>query len=143
VIAVITYYLLSKTVFGRYVYSVGANEDIAWLSGIKTANIRLKSFILMGFLGSVAGVVLASRLNYARVYVGSNYLFDALTAVILAGTDIRGGKGNIPSTIVGVLIIGILGNIFILAGLSYAFQQFAKGLILITAVLVNVFYRQD
>ncbi len=113
------------------------------MAGIKTANIRMGTFIIMGMFGSISGVVLASRLAHARAFVGSSLLFDSLTVVILAGTDINGGKGSIPRTIVGVLVIGLVGNIFLLAGMGYEVQQLAKGLILIAAILINIFYRKD
>ena len=118
ILAIFSYLLLSKAVFGQYVFSIGSNEQISWLAGIKTANIRMGTFIIMGMFGSISGVVLASRLAHARAFVGSSLLFDSLTVVILAGTDINGGKGSIPRTIVGVLVIGLVGNIFLLADVA-------------------------
>jgi ribose/xylose/arabinose/galactoside ABC-type transport system permease subunit len=143
VIALFSYFVLSKSRFGKYVYSIGCNEQISWVSGIKVDNVRLGTFIIMSVFAAIAGIVLASRLTGARAYDGTVYLFDALTAVILGGVSLKGGRGGIGNTIIGVLVIGVLGNIFILLGMDYSFQQFTKGFILILAILINIFFRRS
>ena len=142
VIALFSYLLLNKTKFGKYVYCVGSNENMSWVAGIKVGNVKLGTLIIMGGFAAITGIILGSRLSGDRPYMGTLYLFDPIIAVILGGTSLKGGKGSIGNTIIGVIVIGVIANIFILLGIEYAIQQFVKGLILIVAILINIFFQK-
>jgi ribose/xylose/arabinose/galactoside ABC-type transport system permease subunit len=143
ILAIVSYIILSKTTVGKYVYATGADDEIAWVVGIKTKKVRLLTFIISGVFCSIAGIILASRMGGSQAFTGSFYLFDAITAVILGGASLSGGKGSIGKTIAGVLVVGILANILVYTGYSWASQQFFKGLLLILAILINTFLNVD
>jgi len=133
----ILWFLLEKTVFGSKVYSIGGNEDVAKLSGIKTDRAKVAIYSIVGACAALAGIILASRLNSAQPQLGSGFELDAIAAVVIGGTSLSGGKGKISGTIIGVLLIGILGNGLNLLGVSSEFQQIVKGAVILLAVLVD------
>jgi inositol transport system permease protein len=134
----ISWMLLNKTKFGRYVYAVGGNQKAALASGINTDRILMKAFILNGVLCAVAGIVFMSRVNSGQPAGGLSYEFDAITAVVVGGTSLMGGTGTITGTIVGALIIGVINNILNLLNVSSYWQQIIKGLIIAVAVILDV-----
>ncbi|MBM3712034.1 MAG: ABC transporter permease, partial [Actinobacteria bacterium] len=105
--------LLNKTRFGKYIYAVGGDEAISWVAGIKTGNVRLTVFIIAGFCAAVAGMIFASR-NESAVISGGAYWqnqFDAVTAVVVGGGSISGGRGSLVKTLLGILILAFLRNL--------------------------------
>ncbi|MDR3342216.1 MAG: ABC transporter permease [Treponema sp.] len=130
--------LLNKTVFGRHIYAVGGNENAAIASGIRTKRIVLKAFLLDGFMTAVAGVIFMSRMNSGQPAAGVSYEFDAITAVVVGGTSLSGGSGTIVGTIIGAVIVGIINNILNLSNVNTYWQQIAKGLIILVAVIADV-----
>jgi ribose/xylose/arabinose/galactoside ABC-type transport system permease subunit len=133
----ITYLLLNHTRFGRYIYSVGSNEEASRLSGIRTNQIKMSVYIISGFLASLAGIVLSSRVAAAETTAATGWSLDALAAVIIGGTSLRGGQGGILNTVLGIFLIGVLNNGMILMNVPSYYYQFAKGLIIIIAVLID------
>jgi inositol transport system permease protein len=138
ILFVITWILLNKTCFGRYVFAVGGNENAAVASGIKSKTIVLKAFILDGALASVAGVVLMSRINSGQPAAGVGYEFDAITAVVVGGTSLAGGSGSIAGTVMGAIIVGIINNVQNILNINTYWQQIVKGLIILLAVIMDM-----
>ena len=137
-IVCISWVLLNKTKFGRYVYAVGGNTKAALASGINTDRVIIKAFIFNGVLVAIAGIVLMSRINSGQPAGGLGYEFDAITAVVVGGTSLMGGTGTITGTVVGAMIIGVINNILNLLNVSSYWQQIIKGLIIALAVILDV-----
>ena len=131
------WFLLSRTVFGRHVYATGGNVEAAALSGVKTDRVQILVYGLSGVMSAVAGVILTSRLDSAQPTAGDGYELDAITAVVLGGTSLAGGRGWIFGTLVGALLIGVLNNGLNLLGVSAFYQQVIKGTVILLAVLLD------
>lgn len=127
--------VLKRTVFGRYVYSIGGNAEAARLSGIKVDRIKVYVYMLAGITSAIAGIVLASRVSVGDPYMGRGYELDAIAAAVIGGTSLAGGIGGLGGTVAGVLIITIMNNLLNLLNVSPFIQQFVKGLIIIAAVI--------
>jgi ribose transport system permease protein len=134
---VLFWFLLTKTVFGRHVYATGGNEEAAKLSGVKTDGVQIVVYTISGAMAALAGVILTSRLDSAQPTAGAGYELDAITAVVLGGTSLSGGRGWIFGTLVGALIIGVLNNGLNLLGVSSFYQQVIKGSVILVAVLLD------
>ena len=131
------WFLLSMTVFGRHVYATGGNITAAELSGIITNKITILVYTLAGFLSGFAGIVLSSRVMSGSPAMGQGYELDAIAAVVIGGTKLTGGVGTIAGTIIGALIIGVMNNGLDLLNVSSYWQQVAKGLIILLAVMLD------
>jgi ribose transport system permease protein len=131
------WFLLAKTVFGRHLYATGGNAEAANLSGVKTDRIQLLAYTISGATAAAAGVILTSRLNSAEPTAGAGYELDAITAVVLGGTSLSGGRGRISGTLVGALLIGVLNNGLNLLGVPAFYQQVVKGAVILIAVLLD------
>jgi ribose/xylose/arabinose/galactoside ABC-type transport system permease subunit len=134
--------LLTRTVFGRHILAVGGNTVASRFSGIRDSNIVMGTFIISGGLTAVAGIILGSRLMAAQNYLGQGYEFEVIAGVILGGTSLQGGEGNIFKAFIGILIIGILRNGFLLLGLPYYFQWVAQWVIVVGVVWIDVASRR-
>ncbi|GAA0591701.1 ribose ABC transporter permease RbsC [Virgibacillus siamensis] len=136
IMTVLTYVLMHKTRFGRYVYAIGSNEKAALLSAIRIDRVKLLVYSLAGLYVGVAAIIETSRLNsISSSSSGMLYELDAIAAVIIGGTRMTGGRGKIIGTFFGVLILGILSNMMNLMNISPHLQGFVKGLIIIVAVV--------
>ncbi|WP_070000075.1 ribose ABC transporter permease [Cellulosilyticum sp. I15G10I2] len=133
----ISYYILKHTRFGRYIYAMGGNEEATKLSGINVDLVKIYVYALSGALAALAGIIVTARLSSAQPQAGAGYELDAIAAVVLGGTSLAGGNGNIFGTIVGALIIGILNNSLNLMNVSSYYQLLAKGLVILIAVLLD------
>lgn len=138
VVAAICAVILKKTVYGARIYAVGSNAVNARFSGINSAGIIVSVYTISGLLTGLASVVMCARIMSAQPKMGAGYEFTALTAVVLGGLSIKGGKGNILGTLIGVLILGIIDNSFTILGLDPNLQYVVKGLILIVAVAIQM-----
>ena len=136
VIAVI-YFVMYKTRFGRYVYATGGNYQAAEWSGIKTERIKIMVFLIAGLLNGFAAIILAGRLGGGLPAAGDGAEMDVITAVVLGGTSMSGGKGKLWGVIIGVLIIGILTNGLTMMGVSTYWQEVVKGAIILIAVIMD------
>lgn len=130
------YVLLNHTPLGRYVYSVGSNEEAALLSGLPVRGVKVFVYMMSGMLAALAGVILAGRLNSAQPTAGASFEFDAIAAVIVGGTSFTGGVGSIWGTLVGVLIIAVVNNALNLMNVSAFYQDITKGLVIALALLL-------
>lgn len=135
IVFMLFYILLNKTTFGRKIYAVGSNEKAAKLSGINTSNVKMMAYIISAVTATIAGMILISRLNSAQPTLGVGYELDAIAATAIGGTSMEGGRGKITGTLLGVLIIAVLGNGMNLLGVSSYFQAVVKGLVILFAVL--------
>jgi len=119
------------------VYAVGGNERAAVLSGVNSKNVKLWVYAISGILSAIGGLIVTARLDSAQPNAGLSYELDAIAAAVIGGTSLSGGKGTILGTVVGSLIMGILNNGLVLAGVSPFWQQVAKGFIIILAVIAE------
>lgn len=131
------WFVLTRTVFGRHVYATGGNSEAAKLSGVNTDRVQILVYTLSGAMAALAGVILTSRLDSAQPTAGAGYELDAITAVVLGGTSLAGGRGWIFGTLVGALLIGVLNNGLNLMGVSAFYQQVVKGSVILLAVLLD------
>ena len=130
--------IMNKMPFGRYVYSIGSNEEAAVISGINTDRVKIMVFILSGLCAGLGGVIVASRMNSGQPTAATGLELEVLTAIVLGGVSTVGGKGNLSGVIVGVLIIGMLQNWLILMNVEYFYQLVIKGTVLIAAVAFDM-----
>ncbi|MDF2677313.1 MAG: ribose transporter permease [Bacillota bacterium] len=136
-IFIIAFYILTHTRIGRYIYATGSNEEATLYSGIKTDKVKLFVYAFSGMMAALAGILITARLGSAQPTAGGGYELDAIAAVVLGGTSMAGGIGTIAGTAVGALIIGILNNALNLMQVSSYYQDVAKGLVILIAVLLD------
>lgn len=134
--------VLSYTNFGQYLMATGANEGAAVLSGIRTLWIKVASFIIVGTTAALGGVVLGSRVKNLDPTAGIGYEFEIITAVVLGGTSLLGGKGSVLNTVAGVLILILIANAMTLLNISHHYQLVIRGLILVGSVALDASSRR-
>ncbi len=137
IVAIIGHLLLSHTRFGRYVYTIGDNEEAARLCGINVKLVKTGVYAFGGAIMAIAGIVLASRLSSGSPNAGTGSELDAIAAVVLGGTNLFGGEGKISGTLMGVAIISILNNGLNLLNVSSYNQLMIKGVVILLAVWLN------
>lgn len=137
IIFLIGSYFLTKTATGKYLIATGADKKAASLSGVKTNLIILLPFIITGILAGISAIIFVSRINSTIAYAGRGMEFQVITAVVLGGTMIKGGKALMSGTLLGVLTIGVIENGFYLAGIEHPWQRVAIGLIFIIVVILR------
>lgn len=128
---------------GRHIYGVGGNEEAARLSGVNVKKIKYLVYGVSGFMSSLAGVVLLARVNSGQPNAGTGYEMDVITGVVLGGVSMSGGQGRLIMVVVGVLIMGILTNGMTMLTINEYVQQFIKGLVLIGAVALDSFIKEQ
>lgn len=128
---------LAKMRTGRYVRIIGSNMEAARLAGIPVAGVQAFAFTCCGILAAIAGVIHAGQLFQGNPNDGMGYELDAIAATVIGGTSLSGGKGTVLGTLAGVLIIGLLNNIFGLHGMQKDFQLILKGVVIVVAVLLQ------
>ena len=136
------WYLLNRTAFGRHVYATGDEADSARLAGIRTEHTLLAVYMLAGFICSFAGWVLIGRIGAVSAIAGGTANIDSITAVVIGGTSLFGGRGSIVGTLIGALIVGVFRNGLALAGLDVVWQEFAVGVLIIVAVTLDQWIRK-
>jgi ribose transport system permease protein len=137
VVAVIGWFLLNRTTFGRRTIAVGGNPEAARLAGIKVQRHTVLLYVLVGVACGIAAAMLVARTGTGTAQHGQLYELDAIAAVVIGGTLLTGGRGTIVGTVFGVLIFTTLTNVFILNDLDTSNQAVAKGLIIVGAVLLQ------
>ncbi len=134
IVVLIGLWVLNTTRFGRYIYAVGANEETTRLTGLPTDRIKLGAYVICSFTAALAGIFLSSRIRSGDALIGTSFGLDSITAVVLGGTSLFGGRGSLLGTVAGVFIIASLSNIMNLIGVSTYYQFILKGAILVIAV---------
>jgi ribose transport system permease protein len=142
IIAITSQVLLSNTSFGRKIKYVGTNESAAEIAGIKSGRVRTTAFIITALYVAIAALIYSSRMTTASPVAGAGYEFDAITAVVIGGTSLAGGRGSIFKTIVGVLLLALIINVLTLYNVMYSFQNIVKGILIIIAIIVDVRVRR-
>ena len=132
-----------QTVLGRRVYMVGGNEKAAHLSGIKTQRVTFTVFIVVGMLAALAGLIFAARLNTATPKAGLGMELDVIAACFIGGAAVKGGVGKITGAVIGAFIMGVMNNGMSILGVGIDWQQVIKGLVLLLAVLFDVYSKKN
>jgi ribose transport system permease protein len=141
VVYVLAHLVLTRTVFGRYVYAIGGNEEATRLSGVDVRFHKTMVYALSGAMSALAAVQLTARLNSAQPIAGIMYELDAIAATVIGGTSLMGGSGTLAGTLIGALIMGVLRNGLNLLGISSFLQQVVIGLVIIIAVLIDAWLK--
>jgi len=142
VLAVVVWYVLNRTAFGRHIYATGDDPEAARLAGINTDRILLSVYILAGLISAIAGWALIGRIGAISPTAGENANLDSITAVVIGGTSLFGGRGSIIGTLIGALIVGVFRSAVSLAGLDVLWQEFAIGVLIIIAVALDQWIRR-
>ena len=134
---IVAAFVLGKTIFGRYVYAIGSNEEAVRLSGVKVDNFKILIYMVAGLFSGLAGVMMTARLASAQPVMGSGYELNAIAAVVLGGTAMRGGEGGVVRTVIGVTIMTALLNGMRIIGIDSTWQMVVTGVVVILAVTVD------
>ena len=129
--------LTTKFRFGRYIYAVGGNMEASRWSGIAVVRVKIIVYVIMGVLTAIAGLIITARLGSGQPSAGLNFEMDCITAAVVGGTSMSGGRGKIIGTVVGVLLLTVLTNGMTLVGMNTYWQQVLKGVIIVISVLAD------
>jgi len=132
-------FLTSQSVIGRRVYAMGGNAKAAKLSGVNTERLLFTTFVNMGVLAALAGLIVAARLNSSTPNAGDGMELDVIAAVFIGGASATGGIGTVIGAVVGAFLIGVLNNGMSIMGLGIDWQKVVKGLVLLAAVFFDVY----
>lgn len=141
-VAIIASIILNRTLFGRYVFALGSNEEAARLSGVNVDFWKILTYALSGAICGVAGLLISSRLNSAQPALGLGYELDAIAAVVIGGTSLSGGRGTVLGTIIGAFIMSVLTNGLRIMGVQEEWKIVVTGVIIIVAVFVDIMLRR-
>ncbi len=139
VLTVLYAFFTENTTTGRRIYALGGNEKAAKLSGIRTNRLVFFCFVNMGVLAALAGMIVAARLNSSTPKAGGGFELDVIAAVFIGGASMTGGSGKILGVVVGALIMGVMNNGMSILGIGIDYQQVIKGLVLLAAVIFDVY----
>lgn len=131
------YVFTTRTKMGRYIFALGGNEEVCFISGIKVSLVRIVAFVLSGLTAAMAGIFMFSRSVAGDPTAGSSLGMYVVAAVVVGGTKMSGGRGNVLFTIIGIFVIGIINNVLNLVGAPYQYQQIIQGIIIISAVIIS------
>jgi putative multiple sugar transport system permease protein len=135
-------FVTTRTTIGRRIYALGGNEKAARLSGIKTQWLSFWTFVNMGVLAAMAGLVFAARLNTATPKAGAGFELDVIAACFIGGASASGGVGKVLGAVIGAFVMGVMNNGMSILGIGIDYQQVIKGLVLLAAVFVDVYNRR-
>lgn len=138
----VCYFVLAQTTLGRQIYAVGDNKEAARLSGVNVRRVTVIVFVIAGLLAALGGVVLTSRLFSGQPIAGITYELSAIAAVVIGGTSLFGGKGNILGTLVGAVFIATLLNGLVILNVSSFWQQVFMGLVVLAAVGIDQYRKR-
>ncbi|HEY8012753.1 MAG TPA: ABC transporter permease, partial [Dongiaceae bacterium] len=128
---------MPRTLFGRYAHAIGSSAKAAQRAGVPVARWRIAYYVTCGALSALAGLVFVARTGNAQPSAALGIELDVITAVILGGTSLNGGRGRLSGTFIGLVLLGMVNNGLILVGVPAFWQQVVKGAILLTAVLYD------
>jgi ribose transport system permease protein len=133
-VGVLGVFVLRRTSFGRHIYAIGGNEEVARLSGVKTERIKIYTYMICSFTAALTGLFLASRMGMGDPLIGAPYMLDSLVPVLIGGTLLSGGKGGLIGTFAGIFILAVLSNSLNHIEISGYWQWIVEGLIILGAV---------
>ena len=142
VLATVVWYMLNRTAFGRHVYATGDDPDAARLAGINANRTLIWVYALAGLICAIAAWVLIGRIGGVSPQAGQTANLDSITAVVIGGTSLFGGRGSIVGTLIGALIVGVFRNGLALSGLDVLWQEFTVGVLIIVAVTLDQWIRR-
>jgi ribose transport system permease protein len=131
--------LLSRTNFGRAIYAIGGNPEVARRSGIRVGQIQTTVYCLGSFLVAFAALIATARMGIGDPLAGMGMELDSITAVVIGGTSLFGGRGNLFGTLAGVIILMLISNVMVDLGINVFYQQLIKGFVVL---LVVALYKQ-
>ena len=140
VLIVLTILMLRYTAFGKYLYAIGGNPEVAHLSGVPVKFVRYGVYIICSVTASVTGLLWLSRMGVGDPAIGDGIELQAITAVIIGGTSLFGGRGSVIGTLGGVLLLGITANLLVMLGVNQFIQGLIQGIIIVGAVAL---YKQE
>jgi putative multiple sugar transport system permease protein len=135
-------FITTRSTVGRRIFALGGNEKAAKLSGINTERLTFYTFINMGVLAALAGMIIAARLNSATPKAGVGFELDVIAACFIGGASASGGVGKITGAVIGAFIMGVMNNGMSIMGLGIDYQQLVKGLVLLAAVYFDVYNKK-
>lgn len=135
-------FITTQTTIGRRIFAMGGNEKAARLSGVNTSRLLFYTFVNMGVLAALAGLIVAARLNSATPNAGDGMELDVIAACFIGGASASGGIGTVIGAVVGAFMIGVLNNGMSIVGLGIDWQKVVKGLVLLAAVLFDVYNKK-
>jgi ribose transport system permease protein len=141
-VAILASIVLNRTIFGRYVFALGSNEEAARLSGMNVDFWKIVTYAVSGMICGVAGLLVSSRLNSAQPALGLGYELDAIAAVVIGGTSLSGGRGTILGTIIGAFIMSVLTNGLRIMSVQEEWKMVVTGIIIIIAVYIDNLLRK-
>lgn len=130
-------FALKKTVFGRYIYAIGGNQEAARLSGIKHNRVKIAVYVISSLMAVIAGLIMVARISVGEPRLGYGFELNAIAATIIGGTSFAGGVGGLGGTLVGVMIIAIMNNILNLLNVSPFLHEVVRGLIVLVAIVMQ------
>ncbi|ARU65011.1 ribose ABC transporter permease [Histophilus somni] len=136
-VVLVSFYVLTQTIFGRQIYALGGNREAVRLSGVNVEKLEVKTYAINGALAAVGAVILVGRLNAAQPIAGTGYELDAIAATVIGGTSLMGGFGSVIGTSIGALIMGVLQNGLTLLDVTSYLQRLIIGVVIILAVFFD------
>lgn len=140
VLLVLTALLLRYTVFGKYLFAIGGNTEVAHLSGVPVKRVRYGVYVICSLTASLTGLLWLSRMGVGDPAIGDGIELQAITAVIIGGTSLFGGRASVVGTLGGVLLLGVTANLLVMLGVNQFIQGLVQGLIIVAAVAI---YKQE
>ncbi len=139
---ILVWYALNWTPWGRHVYAIGDDPDAARLAGIRVKRVQMSVYMTAGVICALAAWVLIGRIGSVSPQAGYTANLDSITAVVIGGTSLFGGRGSIYGTLIGALIVGVFRNGLALLGVDVLWQEFTVGLLIIVAVSIDQWIRR-
>ena len=135
-VIVVWAFLLTRTTYGKKMIAIGGNQDVARLSGIKVARVKISVYVICGLTAAMTGIIYTARFASSQPTLGDGLEMNAIAAAVLGGTSLSGGRGSIVGTIIGAFFLATMSNGMNMLGVSSFWQMIIKGLIIIAAVLL-------
>jgi len=141
-VALLSGFLLNRTILGRFTFAMGSNEEAVRLSGVNVDRWKTIVYVVCGLICGVAGIVIAARLNSAQPALGQGYELDAIAAAVIGGTSLSGGEGTILGTVIGAFVMSVLTNGLRILSVPQEWQTVMTGVIVIFAVYADILRRR-
>ncbi len=141
-VVLLTYFLLNRTVFGRYLYAAGGNPEAARSAGLPVNRIYVIAFVIVAVAAALAGLISTGRLNSFQPTIGVGFELNVIAAVILGGTRLSGGEGTVSGTVLGVMILNVLNNGLVLLDVNTFWQEVVRGTVIILAVAIDEYRKR-